>query len=123
NMRQTVIISGQETVTQAGGSPTVTPNGIFAWPSNSGRFHRDVFAAVPELNLNAMYHISPNWRLLGGYSLVYWTDVVLAGTEIDRAVNSTQIPGPQVGPTRPLFAFHREHFWAQGFNLGAEYRW
>ena len=53
--------------------------------------------------------------------------MVRPGEQIDVAVNSTQVPtsvlfGPLTGPARPAFNFRQSDFWAQGLNLGLEFR-
>jgi hypothetical protein len=52
---------------------------------------------------------------------VYWNNVMLAGNQIDRSINPSQLPGPVVGELRPLFNFQRTDFWAMGLNFGVEY--
>ena len=124
NMRQRVVIRG-ETVRDPPGAPPPdeTTGGLLALPSNIGDEHRNEFAVVPELNINACVNLSPTWKLMAGYTFIYYSNVVLAGNQIDRAVNLSQVPGPPVGPLRPLFAFNRSDFLIQGMNLGVEYRW
>jgi len=123
DMREAIIISGR-TIDREPGSPPITGNGgLFALPTNQGAYERNRFAVVPELNINGVLNISPTWRLMGGYTLIYWSNAVLAGNQIDTRVNTTQIFGPLVGPSRPLFTFNRSDFLVQGLSLGAEYRW
>jgi hypothetical protein len=124
NVHEHVVVSGRSDATLPG-LPTVgLPFGFYAQPSNSGTYNRNRFAAVPELNVNGVYNISPAWRLLGGYSILYWSNVVLAGDQIDTRLNFTQNPpGPLVGPLRPLFGFRGADFVVQGLSLGADYRW
>ena len=51
--------------------------------------------------------------------------LVRAGDQIDLDVNPDQLPEPiiGIGPARPVFAFQQTDFWAQGLNLGLDYRW
>jgi hypothetical protein len=123
NMRQQVTIDGS-TVSTSGGGSSVAPGGLFAEPTNMGTYERNRIAFSPELNVNLIYNINPNWRLIGGYSFIYWSNVVLAGNQIDRVVNTSQFAGGNLtGPARPAFSFARTDFWVQGMNFGAEYRW
>jgi hypothetical protein len=117
-MRQAVIISGDRTV-----NGVTTTGGLLALPTNIGSFERHRLAFAPELNVNLIYQINPCWRLMTGYSFIYWSNVVLAGNQIDFSVNRSQVPGPLVGPARPAFNFTSTDFWAQGISFGAEYRW
>ncbi len=119
NMRQRVTTNG---VTTLNGTAPST-GGLLAQPTNIGTFERNRFAFSPELNLNVVYNVNESWRLVGGYSFVYWSDVVLAGNQIDRSVNLSQVPGPIVGAARPGVKFQETDFWVQGISTGAEYRW
>jgi hypothetical protein len=120
NMRQRVVIDGSTTLN----GTSTTPGGIFAQPTNIGSFERNRFAFSPELNLNVVYNVNESWRLLGGYSFVYWNDVVLAGNQIDRNVNTTQFAGGGLtGVALPGVKFQKTDFWVQGISTGAEYRW
>jgi len=123
DMRQAVAINGSSTVTTAGGAPVTGSGGIFALPTNIGSDERHRMAFVPEVNLNLIYNINPCWRVMGGYSFVYWSNVVLAGNQIDPALNFSQVGGPIQGPAFPRTTFARTDYWAQGLSLGAEYRW
>ena len=61
---------------------------------------------------------------MGGYSFVYWSDVVLAGNQIDRNVNASQFAGgPLNGVALPGVKFQETDFWVQGISTGAEFRW
>jgi hypothetical protein len=123
DMRQAVIINGSQTQTNAGVSTTFS-GGLLALSTNSGEGVRHRFAVVPEINLNLVYEVNPCWRVMAGYSFIYWSSVVLAGNQIDLTVNPSQIPPAVfVGPARPAFDFARTDFWAQGLSLGVEYRW
>jgi hypothetical protein len=122
SMREAVVIDGQSSAS-FGGATARSPRGLLTQPSNIGSYERHRFAVVPELNVNGVLNLSPSWRLLGGYSIIYWSDAVLAGDQIDTRVNATQFPGPVVGSRLPVFAFNANDYVVQGLNLGAEYRW
>src|SRR4029453_17699170 len=111
DMREAVIISGRLTNTSSGGALFTTNRGFLAAPSNIGSSQRHRFAVAPELNLNAVVHFSPQWQFIAGYSIIYWSNAVLAENQIDT----------QVGTTHPRFTFNRSDFLVQGINLGAEY--
>lgn len=123
NMRERVSIDGNTNVTTPGGGSTTTQGGLLALPTNIGTEDRNRFTFVPEINVNLLYDVNESWRLIGGYSFIYWNNVVLAGNQIDPNLNLTQLPGPIVGPAQPAAQFNRTDFWVQGMNFGAEYRW
>jgi hypothetical protein len=120
--RQTVDISGSTSIN--GGAPLA--GGLLALPSNIGHFGRNRFGVVPELGMNLGYQVTDYMRVFVGYNFIYWNNVVRPGQQIDRAINTTQLPNsgvPVSGPVRPLFAFHSTDFWAQGVNFGLEFRY
>ncbi len=123
NMRQSVIVNGSTGTTPPGGTTTPSAGGLLAQPTNIGSQQNNRFAYVPELNLNMLYDVNPNLRLIGGYSFMYWSSVVLAGDQIDTSLNLTQVPGPIIGGGSPQSKFQRTDFWVQGISLGADYRW
>jgi hypothetical protein len=119
NMRQQVAINGASTLTTPGGPTQTGGTGLYAQSSNIGTFSRNMFTFVPELNVNLIYDVNQSWRLIGGYSFIYWNNVVLAGNQIDP-----NVPVPfVVGSTSPEVKFQRSDFWVQGISLGADYRW
>ncbi len=126
DIHQEVQISGATTTTDATGVHTL-PGGLLAQGSNMGNYSRDRFALVPELGVNFGYQLTDCVRLFVGYNLLYISSVVRPGDQIDRTVNTTQIPrfggGGLVGPGRPEFNFRGTEFYAQGVNLGVEFRW
>jgi len=123
NMRQRVAISGNTVTTEPNAFPVQTTGGLLALPSNIGVFQRNQFAFIPEVNVNLCYNFSPSWKVMVGYSFIYFSDVVLAGNQIDREVNFSQVPGPPIGALRPRFDLVNSDFLVQGISLGGEYRW
>jgi hypothetical protein len=125
NNRGNVQIRGASTITENNIAEQFN-TGILAQRSNIGQYTQDQFAMVPELGLTVGLQVAPNWRVVAGYSLIYWSRVLRAGDQIDRDLNPNLIAPetvPFTGPLRPQFAFQYTDFWAQGFNLGLEGRW
>jgi hypothetical protein len=125
---QTVDISGSTSFMLPTGVTTVQPGGLLALPTNSGHFSRDKFAILPEVGAKVGYQFTPHIRAYVGYTCILLTDAVRPGQEIDRVINTTQLPtsagpGTLVGPARPAFAFHDTNFWAQGIDFGVEFRY
>lgn len=117
NMRQAVIIDGSTAIADPLAGQSVVDAGIFAQGSNIGEYERNLFAVVPEINVNIGYEFHPSWRFIMGYSFIYWSNVVLAGDQINPNVDFTQATG------QPQFAFDGTGFWAMGLNFGLEHRW
>jgi len=124
NMRQDLSIRGTNTV-----NGTTTGGGIFAQDQsaiggptfNIGDYQRDTFAFSPEVNLNATVCLTENMDLTIGYTFLYWSDVLLAGEQIDTRVNRDVLfDGAYVagGGGGPSFAFDDTDFWSHAINVG-----
>lgn len=127
NNRSKVSISGATTATVPtnGGPDTVvtTTGGLLAQGTNIGSYENDTFAVVPELHFDVGYHLYPQVRLLAGYRFVYWSQVARAAEQIDTSLNLSQLdPAGLVGEPRPQFNLRLTDFWAQGLNVGLDYR-
>jgi hypothetical protein len=102
--------------------------GQLALPSNVGSYGQSHFAVVPEAGINLGYALTRHIRLTFGYTLLYWSNVFRAGDQIDRGMNPSELAslvghGNLYGPARPNFTFHSTDFWAQGLNLGLQFRY
>ncbi|WP_439628192.1 BBP7 family outer membrane beta-barrel protein [Gemmata sp.] len=120
----------------------VLPTGVFAQPSNSGSYSRDVFAALPEATVNVGYHLTRHVRVFAGYNFLFISNVLRPGDLIDPSVNTSRTgladasratvgtgagpipfgsPGPAptaTGPLAPAFRFTATDVWVQGVNFG-----
>lgn len=122
NMRERAILRGETVRTEPNLAPTVDASGLLVQGTNAGDRVRDELAFIPELGFTVGYHLNSRLSLTMGYSFIYWSDVLLAGDQIDLQVNLSQNPGPIVGDPRPSFAFNDSDFWLQGLSFGAECR-
>ena len=126
---EVVGVGGSTTLTTTlGGGSTTIPTGSLALPTNSGRHGREAFTVVPEGRFTVGYAVTKHVSATVGYSFLYASDVLRPGDQVDSEINRTQIPPPigpgaLVGPARPAFPFHETDFWAQGVNLGLEFRY
>lgn len=126
---QTVSVNGSSLVvgTAFGIPPGLTPGGIFAQTTNTGQQTRNQFAVVPEVQLQLGYRASSGLRLFIGYDILYLSNVVRPGNQIDTTINFTGNPtinGPGTtltGAPRPAPQFNGSSFWAQGVQFGASY--
>ena len=126
-----VRINGLTTITPSGGTSVVTVGGLMTQASNIGRHRTSRFSVIPEAGLNVGFQLTSNVRLFAGYSVLYWTNVVRAGDQIDMTVNTTQVQRSTTttatlsGDGRPGYgaAFREAGFWAHGGSLGLEFRW
>ncbi len=95
-------------------------------PSNIGSYTKNSFVFVPEVEIKLNYHLTRNFDLSIGYSLLFFTDVALAADQMDMSrqdtptVNASQLLGGGAGvPGNPLFSNVRDTtYWVQGLTLG-----
>ena len=122
NMNQQVSIEGTHFLGGLG-DPIVYQDGGFLAQGNQGNYERNKFAFIPEANFKLEYCIRNNISLSMGYSFLYFDNVALAGSQIDRNINPTVIPGGGGGPfpANPSFTFNDSGMWVQGLDLGL--RW
>lgn len=127
NNRQEVHIHGITTSTFLGADQTKIDSGLLVQPTNAGDYARNEFVVIPEIGATVGYQLTPRLRLLAGYTLIYWGNVVRPGDQIDLEVNPDYLDNPLVlplgPPFRPKFAFNETDFWANGISLGGELRW
>jgi hypothetical protein len=125
---ETVAVQGGQAITMPGGTMSFFNGGLLALATNSGRSSRDQFATVPEVGLNVGYRLTENVRALVGYDVLYWSNAVRPGDQIDRVLDVTRIPNFNVGATptgqaRPALPFRQSDFWVQGITFGLEFRY
>ncbi|MBL8793994.1 MAG: BBP7 family outer membrane beta-barrel protein [Planctomycetia bacterium] len=114
-------------------SPTTgfaaVPGGVLAQITNIGEYYHDSWSFIPELGINLNYQLTPSIRLLAGYSILWWNNVLRPAEQIDGVVNRFLVPTDQVFGTgtaaaRPtLLGFQESDFWAQGFNFGVHFQY
>jgi len=80
---------------------------------------------VPELGVKFGYNFTEHLRGYVGYDVLYASNVVRPGDQVDTFVNSSFIPprGTPVGAPLPHFQFRTTDFWAQGVSFGLELRY
>ena len=78
---------------------------------------------IPQIGVEVGYQLTYNLRGYLSYDLMYWGCVMRAGDQVDHNVdvgNST--PGATSVLPFPAYPNRPSCFWAQGMNLGLEYR-
>lgn len=123
NNSQSVDISGFSTLTDPNGISATDHNlGLYAQPSNIGRYTRDALSIGGELGLKFGYQFTDYFRLNVGYTLFTMGNVVRPGEQIDRVVNIQPMFGNGViGVARPAFLGRESVFTTQMLNLGCEF--
>jgi hypothetical protein len=132
NNHQTVKINGTTEYTPLGSIPQPSSTGVLATNSNSIIFSRDALAVIPQLSLQLGYQLDCHWKAYIGYDILYWGAVARAADQIDSNVNpnnwqpnlqtTTLSPGAGTGLPFPQIRSATSAFWAQGVNVGTEFR-
>lgn len=104
------------------------PGGVYALPTNTGRYSHNAFAVVPEGTFKVGLKCGEVSRLFVGYNFLYLSDLVRPGDQIDRTLNPIQIPtlnpaATFTGADRPRVPFAHTDFWTQGLIIGLETRY
>ncbi|TWU04470.1 BBP7 family outer membrane beta-barrel protein [Stieleria varia] len=116
NMAQSVSIRGNSTDTL--GAVTTTANSGLLAMGNQGDFRNDVFTFVPEMNFKLGYRFRDHIDFNVGYSFLYFESVALAGEQIDRLVDSSQLGTNAPFGARPAFSMVEGDLFVQGLDLG-----
>lgn len=116
-------INGSSTAAIPGGAASAYPGGLFAQPTNMGSYSHDAFTLLPQLELKLAYDLTQNLSLTVGYDLIYWSNVVRPGGQIDTQVNTTQSSGGTLtGVPGPLYKMQQTDLWVQGVSVGGQWR-
>ena len=119
NNHQVVTIDGQTITTIPNLIPVVTAGGLLTGDNNIGQYSRDRFVIIPQFGAEIGYALNCNWRAYAGYNFLYWANVQRAASQIDFNVDPSANP-PASSP--PLPQLTNTDFWAQGLNVGLEFR-
>lgn len=108
--------------------PWVLPGGVYALASNMGRFTTAAAAVAPEGTCRVGFRFGETGRLYVGYNVLYLSDAVRPGDQIDRVLNPLNVPtlnssGQTLPPERPRPLLTRGDFWTQGLIFGFEARY
>lgn len=126
NTRSTTTIEGQTVITPPppGAVQTVNDTGLLAQRSNVGRHTSNKFSTIPETGLTIGYQVTPRLRAHVGYSVVYWSNVLRGGDQIDLHVNGQYLNGNQnvQGLNRPVYDPNYGHLYVHAINTGLEAR-
>ena len=103
--------------------------GLLTTPNNIGVHTRSVFAVAPEVNFNVNVDVFSWLRCSVGYTLLYWSNVIRPGDQVDLLVNQSGVPSSGAfdpalpGQKYPRVLFNQSDYWAHGLNFSAELRY
>jgi hypothetical protein len=89
---------------------------LLARASNIGQYSDTEFAFLPELGVNLGYCVTPSLSLRAGYSLLWLSDALRTGDQIDLAIEEG------ASGTYPQATMDTTSICVQGVNLGFEWR-
>jgi hypothetical protein len=121
NMHQNVTVRGRTVVTLPppfGFLSNTRNRGMFAQPSQTGSFSRDVFAVIPEAKIKLSRQFGCHWDGYMAYSFMYWNDVAMSGDQLNRNINPFE---PDNTPNN--LQIRGTSFWAQGVSFGAKFHY
>lgn len=131
NMQETLTISGWSSRRPPPAGPTTAfpGHGLLAMPTNVGTYSRDDFAVMPEAEIKLTCRLTRRLEASLGYSFLYWSDVALAGQQVDMSrgqptANGSQLEGGVLfGPANPGFVGIRDtDFWIQALSFGITFK-
>ncbi len=124
NMRQSILISGSTTSTDATGATSTRASGLLAQAATNGGLHeQDKFSFMNEAGVKFTFYPVERLKLSVGYSLMYWSSVIRPGFEIDTSIDGRLLTAvPPANATQPAFAFDPTDYLVHGLNFGAELR-
>lgn len=127
-VEQAVTITGSSLLVNGTGQITgAAGGGLLAIPFNEGRWTRSRSANLFEVDAKLSYFFTEQVSAFVGYDFLYLSRLFRAGDQIDRMINTTQVPtslafGNPFGPRRPLPTLNSSDFWAQGLTFGVALR-
>lgn len=123
NNHQTVTINGTTLSTANGQVLLNTENGYLAMNSNKGIHTSDRFAIIPQFGAELGCQLTRRLRAYAGYNILFWASVMRAGDQIDLNIDTRNSSVPPVNASPyPAYLARTSDFWAQGLNLGLEFR-
>jgi hypothetical protein len=127
---QRYLVQGQQVRILPDGTTLYFPAGLFAVPSNSGRFTRVRFSEVPEFSVQGSWIITDCLTFRLGGSALWWNRVAFPGEQVPLGVDISQVPSypgsataPRVNPNQVDIPMKSSSFWLVGINLGVEVAW
>ncbi|MBI3822765.1 MAG: BBP7 family outer membrane beta-barrel protein [Planctomycetes bacterium] len=123
------VLNAEATTTRTlpNSAPVTAPGALLITQTNLGRTTATRFCIVPEVNLKIGYDITDHLRVWVGYDVLYMSNVIRPGEQIDLRVNSDLRPftgnTTSAAPRVPATLFRTSDYWAQGLNFGLMWRY
>lgn len=96
--------------------------GFYTQNSNSGSSDRTRFSVIPAFDLQLGWKLKSGWQANIGYQLMYWTNVLRAGEQVDPHLDPAFFGQPIQNPNQPTRLYHESDYVAHGLSFGIERR-
>lgn len=121
------VTNKRETTNPFAANPTYSnvdsTGGVYALSSNIGRYEKNYFSVVPEVQFGVGYFFWDDCRLYCNYNFLAMTNVVRPGDQIDNNINPNILDGNGGNPANPAFLNKTTTFWLQTLSIGLEFRY
>lgn len=116
NLQQRAVLSG------ATSNSTQNSGLLVQQETNAGVWEQDESAYMHDVGAKLTYYPVERLKLSIGYSLMFISDVLRPGDQIDLAIDGRFFPATTApaDATRPAFDFDSTHFYLHGINVGLE---
>lgn len=131
NMHQVLEIQGATAFAQPSQNFNLPPfnqagsafGGLYANPTNIGKFRNDEFAVIPEFSIDLGINLTRSVSIFAGYNFLYINKVARPGSQLNPVIDGTTVPynpnygalGGTPGQTR---LFVQDDFWLHAANFG-----
>jgi hypothetical protein len=122
NLERNVTISGFQSITVPGTSPSTSDQGLLARSTNNGVYNSNTFIISPEVNVTLGYRLTKNLDATVGYTYLGLPKVVRAADQIDPQMASN-LSNPLTGAARPSFTLKEDDFSLHSLSYGLQYRY
>ena len=129
DMQERLVITGKSSFLDLNRNTSGSAfGGVLANPSNIGVYNNDVFAIIPEGNVNVGLNLTRGLTAFVGYNFLYINKLARPGNQINSIVNTSGVPtSPNYGAAgRPFVVqelFQQSDYWMMGINFGLQLRY
>lgn len=102
-----------------GSTSSSSPNGLLARNTNAGHYTHSTLVAVPELEMNLGYKITPRLEAIVGYSFLTLPKAAQVANQIDPSLQVNLGAG---GPA-PRFSLSESNYSLHSLSYGVQYRY
>jgi Putative beta barrel porin-7 (BBP7) len=120
-------VQGNSALIQPGLPAQVAAGGLYAQPSNIGRYTSNVFEVIPEVNTWLGVRLGERALVSVGYDFLFLSHVVRSEDQLDRRIDLGQVAANNLFYTPgfvgqdPALPFHQTNMWVQGLTFSLRF--